>query len=288
MHSPIQNFSNCMPASQNAIYYPTPLRQTGYGIQTSTSPDVCAFEQEYSPLARQQEMKYGYDRIQSQSPVMNLMKCQNTSEVPVYNPNGRKEGNNTPGLKLRLKLNSSSKAFVKKDTSVRNYRKASSDTKAHTEDDGNCSDCSDSSFNSSAPNLVLKKCMTTNISYVPNNDNLVISENAQASLVKKFKTELCKNYLAGDCKFGSKCSFAHGYDELAKRSLPLNYKTKVCKQFHEEMYCSYGERCQFIHIADPVEEENMALTKAIYSSVGLMPAKKSSKGRLSIFKALAN
>jgi len=73
--------------------------------------------------------------------------------------------------------------------------------------------------------------------------------------VKK-KTELCKTFLLGlTCQYGSKCSFAHGYDELrGKVFVPNNYKTIRCKQFHELGYCNYGPRCQFVHKSGDKEE----------------------------------
>ena len=65
----------------------------------------------------------------------------------------------------------------------------------------------------------------------------------------KEKTELCKNWEAyGWCKFGDKCSFAHGNGELR---IPIDtkptYKSKQCKQFSETGFCNYGPRCLFIH-----------------------------------------
>ena len=65
----------------------------------------------------------------------------------------------------------------------------------------------------------------------------------------KYKTELCTNWmLSGKCKFGRKCSYAHGESELKLRhDLPHNYKTKECKNFSRDGYCMYGSRCQFIH-----------------------------------------
>jgi hypothetical protein len=66
---------------------------------------------------------------------------------------------------------------------------------------------------------------------------------------RKYKTELCKNYeLRGCCKFGDKCSFAHGRHELQnKTALHTKYKTKPCKQYHQIGYCPYGQRCQYLH-----------------------------------------
>jgi len=66
---------------------------------------------------------------------------------------------------------------------------------------------------------------------------------------RKYKTELCKNFeLRGTCKFGDKCCFAHGRDELKVKVLThIKYKTKPCKQYHQSGFCPYGQRCQYLH-----------------------------------------
>jgi len=66
---------------------------------------------------------------------------------------------------------------------------------------------------------------------------------------RKYKTEMCKNWeLRGTCKFGDKCCFAHGRDELKAKVLThVKYKTKPCKQYHQTGYCPYGQRCQYLH-----------------------------------------
>jgi len=66
---------------------------------------------------------------------------------------------------------------------------------------------------------------------------------------RKYKTEMCKNWeLRGHCKFGDKCCFAHGRDELKAKVLThVKYKTKPCKQYHQTGYCPYGQRCQYLH-----------------------------------------
>ncbi|KRX04405.1 hypothetical protein PPERSA_05666 [Pseudocohnilembus persalinus] len=66
---------------------------------------------------------------------------------------------------------------------------------------------------------------------------------------KKQKTELCKNWeTVGSCKFGDKCSFAHGLDQLKEKNhLHSNYKTKPCKKYFQNGFCSYGNRCQYLH-----------------------------------------
>lgn len=30
----------------------------------------------------------------------------------------------------------------------------------------------------------------------------------------KYKTEICRNFINGNCKFGDNCAFAHGYNEI--------------------------------------------------------------------------
>lgn len=64
----------------------------------------------------------------------------------------------------------------------------------------------------------------------------------------RYKTELCRAFQdKGVCKYGEKCQFAHGSNEL--RSLPRHpkYKTEMCRTFHSTGICPYGPRCHFIH-----------------------------------------
>eukprot|EP00047_Mylnosiga_fluctuans_P004215 m.233287 g.233287 ORF g.233287 m.233287 type:complete len:542 (+) comp12489_c0_seq1:51-1676(+) len=76
---------------------------------------------------------------------------------------------------------------------------------------------------------------------------------ARPELVKqgnqaRYKTELCRAFQdKGVCKYGEKCQFAHGHNEL--RSLPRHpkYKTEMCRTFHSTGICPYGPRCHFIH-----------------------------------------
>ena len=52
------------------------------------------------------------------------------------------------------------------------------------------------------------------------------------------------------------CTFAHGSHELLQKShIPSNYRTKECKNFYTNLYCSYGERCQFYHSVKPTQLE---------------------------------
>lgn len=67
----------------------------------------------------------------------------------------------------------------------------------------------------------------------------------------RYKTELCRPYLENSfCKYGDKCQFAHGEQDL--RSLPRHpkYKTELCRTYHTRGFCPYGMRCHFIHSID--------------------------------------
>ena len=65
----------------------------------------------------------------------------------------------------------------------------------------------------------------------------------------KYKTELCKYYeIDGHCKYGDKCAYAHGKENLrSKVTNTTAYRTKKCTQFFEQGFCPYGSRCQFAH-----------------------------------------
>lgn len=67
----------------------------------------------------------------------------------------------------------------------------------------------------------------------------------------RYKTELCRTYEeSGTCKYGTKCQFAHGLDELRGISRHPKYKTELCRTFHTIGFCPYGARCHFIHNAE--------------------------------------
>lgn len=67
----------------------------------------------------------------------------------------------------------------------------------------------------------------------------------------RYKTELCRTFEeSGTCKYGAKCQFAHGLDELRGLSRHPKYKTEPCRTFHTIGFCPYGARCHFVHNAD--------------------------------------
>ena len=64
-----------------------------------------------------------------------------------------------------------------------------------------------------------------------------------------YKTELCHSFEeTGNCKYGNKCQFAHGKEELRVVSKHPRYKSEICKTFHTTGTCPYGKRCRFIHM----------------------------------------
>ncbi|XP_065137614.1 mRNA decay activator protein ZFP36L1 [Paramisgurnus dabryanus] len=67
----------------------------------------------------------------------------------------------------------------------------------------------------------------------------------------RYKTELCRTFAErGVCKYGSKCQFAHGHEELRDLSRHPKYKTEPCRTFHSIGFCPYGIRCHFVHNAE--------------------------------------
>ncbi|XP_033880916.2 mRNA decay activator protein ZFP36L2-B-like isoform X1 [Acipenser ruthenus] len=84
---------------------------------------------------------------------------------------------------------------------------------------------------------------------------------APAPMSSRYKTELCRTFdESGTCKYGSKCQFAHGTDEVRGLSRHPKYKTEPCRTFHTIGFCPYGARCHFIHNAD--EQRPAAATDA--------------------------
>ena len=67
-----------------------------------------------------------------------------------------------------------------------------------------------------------------------------------------YKTELCRSWEeTGSCRYGGKCQFAHGRDELRPVMRHPKYKTEVCRTFAQSGACPYGTRCRFIHYRIP-------------------------------------
>lgn len=74
----------------------------------------------------------------------------------------------------------------------------------------------------------------------------------------RYKTELCRPYEEfGVCKYGDKCQFAHGMNELRSLARHPKYKTELCRTYHTVGFCPYGPRCHFVH-----NQEEVAIQKA--------------------------
>lgn len=67
---------------------------------------------------------------------------------------------------------------------------------------------------------------------------------------------------AGECKYGEKCQFAHGFHELRNLQRHPKYKTELCRTFHSVGFCPYGPRCHFVHNAEEARNHNRAVHAA--------------------------
>jgi hypothetical protein len=74
-----------------------------------------------------------------------------------------------------------------------------------------------------------------------------------AQNANRYKTEMCRPYQEnGTCKYGDKCQFAHGTQDLRNVSRHPKYKTDLCRTYHSVGFCPYGPRCHFVHALDEV------------------------------------
>jgi butyrate response factor 1 len=96
----------------------------------------------------------------------------------------------------------------------------------------------------------------TEIPVVPKNPETVVfsklkrNVDIEEELTKqnRFKTELCQSWIGtGTCRYGAKCQYAHGKDELRPIIRHPKYKTEICKTFSTSGQCPYGNRCRFVH-----------------------------------------
>eukprot|EP01092_Planopodium_desertum_P002053 TRINITY_DN133031_c0_g1_i1.p1 TRINITY_DN133031_c0_g1~~TRINITY_DN133031_c0_g1_i1.p1 ORF type:complete len:324 (-),score=-28.07 TRINITY_DN133031_c0_g1_i1:104-1075(-) len=72
-----------------------------------------------------------------------------------------------------------------------------------------------------------------------------------------YKTELCRSFEAtGYCRYGERCQFAHGVEELRPIVRHPKYKTQLCKTYVALGTCPYGSRCRFIHALTKREFED--------------------------------
>ncbi|KAF9242152.1 hypothetical protein BU15DRAFT_87043 [Melanogaster broomeanus] len=79
--------------------------------------------------------------------------------------------------------------------------------------------------------------------------------NANNHKLGPYETEQCGSWEEkGTCRYGAKCQFVHGEDELRIVSRHPKYKTDICRTFWVSASgtCPYGKRCCFIHTELPV------------------------------------
>lgn len=92
-----------------------------------------------------------------------------------------------------------------------------------------------------------------------------------------YKIELCVNFKSLSwCRYGKKCRFAHGTEELLPIPIHKNHKTSYCKNFSAGV-CYYGSRCQFIHKSNE--------RHAFESTDFFQPPRRNS--RLSVFRKIS-
>ncbi|KAI7800573.1 mRNA decay activator protein ZFP36L1 [Triplophysa rosa] len=81
--------------------------------------------------------------------------------------------------------------------------------------------------------------------------SLSSSTSSISATSSRYKTELCRTFAErGVCKYGAKCQFAHGLEELRDLNRHPKYKTEPCRTFHSIGFCPYGIRCHFVHNAE--------------------------------------
>lgn len=63
--------------------------------------------------------------------------------------------------------------------------------------------------------------------------NLSVSTTHSHGCLTRYKTELCRPFTeTGKCKYGDKCQFSHGTNELRILMRHPKYKTEYCRTFH--------------------------------------------------------
>ena len=86
----------------------------------------------------------------------------------------------------------------------------------------------------------------------PANPSAVGGPSANNRKLGLYKSELCRSWSeTGSCRYGPKCQFAHGEEELRKVARHPKYKTEICRTFWVSGSCPYGKRCCFIHTEVP-------------------------------------
>eukprot|EP00183_Erythrolobus_madagascarensis_P005470 CAMPEP_0185857460 /NCGR_PEP_ID=MMETSP1354-20130828/29520_1 /TAXON_ID=708628 /ORGANISM="Erythrolobus madagascarensis, Strain CCMP3276" /LENGTH=231 /DNA_ID=CAMNT_0028559731 /DNA_START=86 /DNA_END=778 /DNA_ORIENTATION=- len=102
-----------------------------------------------------------------------------------------------------------------------------------------------------------------------------------------YKTEMCRSWTeTGTCRYGVKCQFAHGREELRSVTRHPKYKTKMCKNFSENGSCPYGVRCRFIHDQTRGNFEGLDITSLLMIQGLSADQQEAHTSRLPIFQTL--
>lgn len=93
------------------------------------------------------------------------------------------------------------------------------------------------------------------------------STSSVSSSSSRYKTELCRSFTeSGLCKYGGKCQFAHGPEELRDLNRHPKYKTEPCRTFHTIGFCPYGMRCHFVHNNEEEKKHSFSRSSSFSSS----------------------
>jgi len=107
-----------------------------------------------------------------------------------------------------------------------------------------------------------------------------------------YKTELCRSFMeTGNCRYGTKCQFAHGTHEVRPLIRHPKYKTEVCKKFANNGNCPYGNRCRFIHPGvtseDQIDPKFWSSSWQSNATTQLKPATEEKRSRLAVFQSIS-
>jgi hypothetical protein len=88
-------------------------------------------------------------------------------------------------------------------------------------------------------------------------ESVVVALPVRKTKLGMYKKEICRNWREyGTCRYGKKCSFAHGTREL-RRSKKIDRLWKSVKCIHfwgkggRRRRCPFGERCYYVHDESP-------------------------------------
>ncbi|KAM9358845.1 mRNA decay activator protein ZFP36 [Symphorus nematophorus] len=130
------------------------------------------------------------------------------------------------------------------------------------------------------PGTDMKHCQS-NISPTALNTSSSSSTSSIPSSSSRYKTELCRSYTeSGLCKYGGKCQFAHGVEELRDLSRHPKYKTEPCRTFHTIGFCPYGTRCHFVHNSEEEKKHSFSRSSSSSSSSSVTQQPPPSSSRL--------